>query len=69
LDKKSRKLADLSSSLYENKQEFSSLITKETGKIPIQANNEIDNCIKHLDFMRDNTERFMMIEEYRLNSS
>ena len=35
LDKKSKKLTALADLLYENKDEFSALITRETGKIPV----------------------------------
>jgi acyl-CoA reductase-like NAD-dependent aldehyde dehydrogenase len=56
---KSKKLSDLAALLYENKHRYSELITEETGKITLQANNEIDNCIKHLHFMKDNSERMV----------
>ena len=58
-------MSDLAALLYENKERYAKLITAETGKITIQANNEIDNCIKHLTFMKDNTETLVRNQEYK----
>jgi succinate-semialdehyde dehydrogenase/glutarate-semialdehyde dehydrogenase len=66
LGKKCRKLAALSSLLYENKDHYADLITKETGKLTIQAKDEIDKCIQHLDWLIENSEKVLKDEEYRL---
>lgn len=62
LGKSCKKMSSLASLLYSHKEEFSNLITSETGKLPIQANNEIDNCIMHLNFMIDNAPRYLKDE-------
>jgi len=40
----------------------------ETGKLIIQAKDEIDKCIQHLDWLVENSEKFLVDEEYRLRN-
>ena len=40
----------LKSILQENRTEYSELMTQEMGKPIVQAEAEIDKCIKHLDY-------------------
>lgn len=42
------------------------MITQETGKLTIQAKNEIDNCLQHLQWLIENSEKVLKDEEYRL---
>jgi acyl-CoA reductase-like NAD-dependent aldehyde dehydrogenase len=62
-------LLGIASVLYENKDSYANLIVRETGKIKVQALDEIDKCIAHLNFCIENSERFLKDEEYRLMSS
>ena len=66
LGKKCKKLAALSGLLYENKDFYADLITKETGKLSVQAKDEISKCIQHLDWLIENSEKVIVDEEYRL---
>ena len=41
-------------------------MTQEMGKPIVQAEAEIDKCIKHLDYYVENSERFLKEEELKL---
>ena len=56
----------LKSILQENRTEYSELMTQEMGKPIVQAEAEIDKCIKHLDYYVENSERFLKEEELKL---
>ena len=66
LSSKNKKLGKLANILEERKSEFSSLITRETGKLKQEADDEIVKCIGHLKFMIEKGPSFLKDEEYRL---
>jgi succinate-semialdehyde dehydrogenase/glutarate-semialdehyde dehydrogenase len=66
LGKKCKKLAALGSLLHENTDFYANLITKETGKLVLNAREEIGKCIHHLEWLIENSEKVIKDEEYRL---
>ena len=52
--------------MQENKNDYAALMTQEMGKPIVQAEAEIDRCIKHLDYYVENSERFLEEEELKL---
>ena len=52
--------------MAENKNEYAMLMTQEMGKPIVQAEAEIDKCIKHLDYYVKNSERFLEDEQLKL---
>ena len=59
LHRRFEKLGFLQEILAENKSKYAALITQEMGKPIGQAEQEIDKCITHLQWYKENAERFI----------
>ena len=66
LQRRFEKLGFLQEIFEENKATYASLIVQEMGKPLAQAEGEIDKCISHMQWYKDNAERFLQDEELNI---